>query len=42
MSLQLVLFMEIASVVVSVTVNYGRFKFESGGIYRVLMLRSFC
>ena len=26
MSLQLVLFMEIASVVVSVTVNYGRFK----------------
>ena len=40
MSLQLALSMGNSDVVVSFTSNYGRFKFESGGIYKVPMSRS--
>ena len=42
MALQLALSMGNSGAVVSLTFNYGRFRYESGGIYGVLTSRSFC
>ena len=42
MSLQLVPYVGNSGAVVSLMFNYGRFKSELGGIYRVPTLISFC